>query len=511
MSEMTIGRMNLREGIPTRSTASQRRQGLTLSGRLRLAVKQWATASAALVDRFVVPSLLFIVALGGMVAATNADEAVPSLSIDPSYPSGWTAQSPREEIRPEFAWDASGGPEKSGCFVITHDDREGLDGWFQKSFSVTRGQFVRFHAVRRTSGVSVPRRSALVRVLWRDDAGKMVSATVPEKQIQETGNVPSAEPEHPVDGNTDSEGWTTVSGVYRVPTKASIAIVELHLQWAPRGKIEWSDVKFEATDPPTRRQVRLASVHYMPKGKSPRENCEEFAPLIAEAGKKKADLVVLGETVQSVGIAGPPQDTAEAIPGPSTNYFGEQAKTNNVHIALSVYERDRHLIYNTAVLLGPDGRLIGKYRKVCLPHGEAEKGVAPGHDYPVFETSFGKVGLMVCYDGFFPEVARELTNNGAEVIAWPVWGCNPLLAKARACENHVYVVSSTFMSPKDGWMISAVFDQTGQPIASAENWGTVTVADVDLSQPYVGPYNLGDFRSMIPRHRPAFGGPDRTE
>ena len=110
--------------------------------------------------------------------------------------------------------------------------------------------------------------------------------------------------------------------------------------------------------------------------------------------------------------------------------------------------------------------------------------------------------MMVCYDGFFPEVARQLTNNGAEVIAWPVWGCNPLLAQARACENHTYVVSSTFMAPKDGWMISAVFDQTGKPIAKAEQWSHVAVAEVDLNQPCIGPYNLGDFRSMVPRHRP---------
>ena len=47
----------------------------------------------------------------------------------------------------------------------------------------------------------------------------------------------------------------------------------------------------------------------------------------------------------------------------------------------------------------------------------------PGDEYPVFDTRFGKVGMMICYDGFFPEVARELSNNGAEVIAWPVWGC----------------------------------------------------------------------------------------
>ena len=131
-----------------------------------------------------------------------------------------------------------------------------------------------------------------------------------------------------------------------------------------------------------------------------------------------------------------------------------------------------------------------------------EKGIAPGHDYPVFDTAFGKVGLMVCYDGFFPEVARELGNRGAEVIAWPVWGCDPLLARARACENHVYLVSSTFTAAESDWMISAVFDRAGTPIAKASKWGAVAVAEVDLAQPFVGPYNLGDFRSMVQRHRP---------
>ena len=376
----------------------------------------------------------------------------------------------------------------------------------QNSFAVTGGEFVRFQAARKLTDVALPRRSALVRVLWQNDAGKMVSANVPEQQVAELGHTPTAEPEHPVDGPTDAKGWTTVSGVYRVPAKATRAVVELHLQWAPNGRVEWSDIGFAKTTPPQSRKVRLATVHHKPSGTSPRENCEEFAPLIAEAAKQKADLVVLGETVptasanvKSLKI----HETAEPIPGPSTDYFGELAKQYGLHIVVSLYERDRHLVYNSAVLLGPDGKLIGKYRKVCLPHGEVEKGIAPGHDYPVFDTKFGKVGMMVCYDGFFPEVARELSNRGAEVIAWPVWGCNPQLAKARACENHVYIVSSTFMEPRHGWMLSAVFDQTGKPIAQAEKWSTVVVAEVDLSQPYLGPYNLGDFRSMIERHRPA--------
>ncbi len=429
----------------------------------------------------------------------------PAFAEEP-FPGGWKAVSPRNEIRPDFSFDASGGSDKSGSLVITHDAREGLDGHFRKEFPVVGGQSYQFEALRKTVNVKSPRRSALVRVLWQDASDHMVPADVPEWQVKQLGHTPTAEPNHPVDGDTDDLGWTTVTGLYRAPSKVTRAIVELHLQWAPEGQIEWSNVVLKQCKPISKRPVTLATIHFKPSGKSPLANCEEYATLIADAAKQHADLVVLGETVPSVGVKSAPHELAESVPGPTTEYFGKLAKKNHLHIVVSLYERDAHLVYNTAVLIDAEGKLIGKYRKVCLPHGEVEKGIAPGNDYPIFQTSFGKVGLMVCYDGFFPEVARELSNRGAEVIAWPVWGCNPLLARARACENHVYVVSSTFMASNQNWMNSAIYDQTGEPIATASDWGTVAVAEVDLNQPYVGPYNLGDFRSMIPRHRPSSTG-----
>jgi predicted amidohydrolase len=398
----------------------------------------------------------------------------------------WYEQSPRDEIRPTFA-------RNGATLIITHDAREGLDGWYWHKRGVVGGDFMKFSATRKTTGVENPRHSGLVRIVWSDATGKPVPAATPGA---------SAEPEHPIDGPIDAQGISLIEGIYQVPPKATQATIELHLQHAPNGRVEWSNITFEKSVAPTSRKVRLATVQYIPTGKSPRQNCEEYAPMVAEAAKQKADLIVLGETVPYVRTKLSPAESAESIPGPTTDYFGGLAKQHSLHIAVSLYEREGHLVYNTAVLLSPEGKLLGKYRKVCLPHGEVEKGVAPGTDYPVFDTKFGKVGLMICYDGFYPEVARALTANGAEVIAWPVWGCDPLLARARACENRVYVVSSTFTDPKNDWMISAIIDRTGKVVAQAKESGSVVVTEADLSKPLVGPYNLGDFHGMVQRHRP---------
>lgn len=438
------------------------------------------------------PALVALFLLHGVAADAEATEA----------PDGWSHAAPREEIAPEFTYDPQGGPSGSGSFVIKSDSREGLIGFWTKTFPVRGGEYYRFSARRRVENVACPRRSALARLLWRDAQGQPVLRDQPSFASYRPGTQPRAEPEFPLDHRDDPHGWTEVSDVYRAPSAATQAVVELGFRWAAAAKIEWSEVSLGKTIPPEPRIVRLATVHFRPReGSSNSDKCRLFAPLIAKAADQKADLVVLPETLTYYASGRSYDQCAEPIPGPSTDYFGQLARKHDLYIVAGLHERSDHLVYNVAVLIGPDGKVVGKYRKVCLPRGEITGGTAPGHDYPVFDTRFGRVGMMVCYDGFFPEVARQLSNRGAEVIAWPVWGCNPLLARARACENHVYLISSTYTDVSMDWMVSAVFGHDGATLAQAQQWGDVAVVEVDLNKRLFW-HSLGDFKVQIPRHRP---------
>ena len=139
------------------------------------------------------PTLLVLGTLASCSAAETRGTGAPD---------GWRTEAPRDEIRPAFRYN--------GTFVIEHDRREGLQGWWARTYDVQGGRSYRFRAVRRVKGVDLPRRSASARLVWGDAQGRPVLLDEPWTRDVLKNFAPTAEAEHPLDRETDAAGWTEV-------------------------------------------------------------------------------------------------------------------------------------------------------------------------------------------------------------------------------------------------------------------------------------------------------------
>lgn len=274
----------------------------------------------------------FLIAAAAM-RAIGAESFAETDLID----SSWQHSAPREEIAPAFVFDGKGGRDGSAALVIQSDEREGLSGQWFKTVPVKGGQHYRFSVARQCDGVSAPRRETSVCILWQDDAGNQVPDDGPTVTSVLEGWKAKAEPEYPGDREIGAQGWAEVSGVYRAPGAATQARLELHLPWARRATVRWSHGFLEPCEKPAARTVRLAAAHYRPQSRSMKENRTEFAPLIAEAAKQRADLVVLPETLTYYGLHQTYADCSEPVPGPSTDYFGALAKEHHLYIVAGLH------------------------------------------------------------------------------------------------------------------------------------------------------------------------------
>ena len=169
-----------------------------------------------------------------------------------------------------------------------------------------------------------------------------------------------------------------------------------------------------------------------------------------------AELVVLPESMTTGFTPGcsPEElwDLMSPIPGPITEPFQEVAASLGIHLVVGTYERgpSRGVVYNSAAFIGRDGAVLGVYRKTHPFCSEAVSGggwVTPGDTVCVVETDLGKIGMIICFDGDYPELSRIQAVQGAEVIVRPsallrsadIW---ELTSRARAYDNHVFVVGA---------------------------------------------------------------------
>jgi predicted amidohydrolase len=186
-----------------------------------------------------------------------------------------------------------------------------------------------------------------------------------------------------------------------------------------------------------------------------------MATYIAKAKKQKADLIVFPElSLTGYTIRDRTYELAETVPGPSAKKIEALAKQTNMHVIYGMIERSANadVVYNTAVLTAPNGT-FGRYRKMYLPtHSifEEKRYFRQGYETPVFATEVGKIGIIICYDIFFPEIVRLLRLKGAELMvcisASPAVRRNyfETLTVARALENTAYLVYVNLAGIEDG-------------------------------------------------------------
>lgn len=231
---------------------------------------------------------------------------------------------------------------------------------------------------------------------------------------------------------------------------------------------------------------------------------EAHIPYIEEAAKKGVQILCFEEIFTGPYFC-PSQDSkwydlAEEIPnGPTTQLMMEYAKKHNMVIIVPIYEKEMTgVYYNTAAVIDADGKYLGKYRKNHIPQvkGFWEKFFfKPGNmGYPVFDTAYAKVGVYICYDRHFPDGARCLGLNGAEIMYNPsatVAGLSEYLWKleqpAHAAANGYYVGAINRVGTEAPWNIGEFYGQSyfanprGQIIAEASrDKDELLVADLDM-------------------------------
>lgn len=199
-------------------------------------------------------------------------------------------------------------------------------------------------------------------------------------------------------------------------------------------------------------RVNVALAQVQPVTGDKIANLRTFVDYLDRAAEQGAQLVVFPElALTGYGCGDAFFDVAEPVPGPATERLSEEARKRNLHVIWGMPERGLPgIVYNSAVLVGPDGH-VGTWRKHTLPGHATDLGgpgafpdrrfFRAGNRSPVFDTPLGRIGMMVCYDVFFPEIARLLVLKGADLLVGisgspsferPIF--EPLV-KARAMEN----------------------------------------------------------------------------
>ena len=252
-------------------------------------------------------------------------------------------------------------------------------------------------------------------------------------------------------------------------------------------------------------------------------NVERTVAALRQAGEQGADIALTHEDIKSMGqyarneIKNIFAEISEEIPGPTSEKLSAVAREYNMHVAACFYEKENGRFYNSAVLIGRKGEIIGKYRKVHLPRLE-QWLITPGKETPVFATDVGNIGVAICYDIAFPEHCRSLALNGADIILHPTvgWGfvygekasMGEALNRVRAAENQCYLACAINIPGGKSCVISndgTILGENGDIDNNIEKDG-IAIAEFAPDYNLVKPESYWSFLANVPsiRARMAF-------
>lgn len=282
------------------------------------------------------------------------------------------------------------------------------------------------------------------------------------------------------------------------------------------------------------RTVRIASlqlpavVEKLPPAERQDANLADALEMIERQVNSPSDLIVLPESFNVWGVAaGHYRELAEPLPhddGPPApeagvlSALGRLARARRTYVVAPVVARTGERLRNTSVLLDRQGHIAGVYDKVHLTTPEYEWGITPGRAFPTFACDFGRIGMMICFDLSFPESARCLALNGAELIAFSTmqsyygelsWETT---VRSRAIDNAVWLAISNYgYAPDQPWMPGMIIGGTGvvapagHSVAGLGRQIGVAQAVIDLDQArWVRSFGVAgeaNYREQMLRHR----------
>ena len=255
----------------------------------------------------------------------------------------------------------------------------------------------------------------------------------------------------------------------------------------------------------TRPALKIACVQFEPVIGDVAGNLAAMEKRIRAAHREGAAVIVLPELADSGYVFNDIEEVgrlAAPIPeGESSRRLIALAQELKLYIVSGLAERDGESFYNSAVLCGPKG-YVGKFRKLHLWNRE-KLFFEPGNlGLPVFDTGIGKIGMAICYDGWFPEIFRQMALKGAELICIPTnWVPMPgqdrsvepmanILHKAAAHSNAIYIACADRIGVERGQPFigaSLIVGPTGQPIAGPAGYDTEEILSATIS--------LGDLKT----------------